>query len=122
VNGAKVGILEQTNQVGLSSFLEGKNGRSLEAKIGLEVLGNLTDKTLERELADEQVGRLLVTTNLTESDSSRTVSVGLLDSTSGRGTLTSGLGGELLTRSLSSGGLAGGLLGTGHFEIFYIEK
>ena len=25
------------------------------------------------------------------------------------------LGGELLTRSLSSGGLAGGLLGTGHY-------
>ena len=116
VNGTKVGILEQTNQVGLSGFLEGKNGRSLEAKIGLEVLGDLTDKTLERELADEQVGRLLVTTNLTASDSSWTVSVGLLDSSSGRGTLTSGLGGELLTRSLSSGGLAGGLLGTGHFD------
>jgi hypothetical protein len=119
VDGAKVGILEQTNQVSLSSFLEGQNGGSLETKIGLEVLGNLTDKSLERELADEQVGGLLVATDLTESDGSRTVSVGLLDSSSGRGTLTSGLGGELLTRSLSSGGLACGLLGAGHFDLIW---
>jgi hypothetical protein len=64
----------------------------------------------------------LVTTDLTESDGSRTVSVGLLDSSSGRGTLTSGLGGELLTRSLSSGGLACGLLGAGHFDLSICRK
>jgi len=31
----------------------------------LEVLGDFTNKTLERELADEQLGRLLVTPNFT---------------------------------------------------------
>jgi hypothetical protein len=116
VDSAKIGVLEKTNEVGLGGFLEGKDGRSLETKVGLEILGDLTDKTLERELADEQVGGLLVTTDLTESDGSRTVTVRLLDSSSGWGRLTSSLGGELLARSLSSGGLAGGLLGTGHFE------
>jgi hypothetical protein len=117
VDSAKVGVLEEANEVGLGGFLKGKNGRSLETKVGLEILCDLTDKTLERELADEQVGRLLVTTDLTESDGSRTVTVRLLDSSSGWGRLTSGLGGELFARSLSSGGLASGLLGTGHFEI-----
>ena len=47
----------------------------------LEVLSNLTDKTLERELADEQLGRLLVATNFTESDGTRPEAVRLLDTT-----------------------------------------
>jgi hypothetical protein len=51
----------------------------LETKVGFEVLGDLTDKALEWELADEQLCGFLVTTNLTESDGSWLVSVGLLD-------------------------------------------
>ena len=34
----------------------------------LEVLSDLTNETLEGELADEELGRLLVATDLTESD------------------------------------------------------
>ena len=56
VDGAQVGVLEEANEVGLSSLLEGKNGRALESKITLEVLGDLTHETLEGELANEQVG------------------------------------------------------------------
>lgn len=42
--------------------------------------------------------------------------MGLLD-TAGRGrTLTGSLGGQLLTRSLSSGRLTGSLLGTSHYD------
>jgi histone H3 len=55
----------------------------LESEIRLEILGNLTNQTLEGELSDEELGRLLVTTDLTESDGTRLISVGLLD-TSGR--------------------------------------
>jgi len=40
--------------------------------------------------------------------------MGLLHAPGGRGTLAGCLGGQLLARSLSSGGLTGGLLGTGH--------
>jgi hypothetical protein len=117
VDGAQVGVLEKTNEVSLGGLLESKNGGSLEAKVTLEILGDLTDKTLEGELADEQVRGLLVTTDLTESDGSGAVTVGLLDTSGGGGRLTSGLGGKLLTGSLSSGGLTGGLLGTSHFGI-----
>ncbi|KAL7426437.1 hypothetical protein ACHAXM_000457, partial [Skeletonema potamos] len=78
VDGAQVGVLEKTNEVSLGGLLESKNGGSLEAKVTLEILGDLTDKTLEGELADEQVRGLLVTTDLTESDGSGAVTVGLL--------------------------------------------
>ncbi|KAL7491500.1 hypothetical protein ACHAWT_001632 [Skeletonema menzelii] len=117
VDGTQVSVLEKTNEVSLGGLLEGKNGGSLEAEVTLEILSDLTDKTLEGELADEQVGGLLVTTDLTESDGSGAVTVGLLDTSSGGGGLTSGLGGELLTGGLSSGRLTGGLLGTSHFGI-----
>ena len=53
----------------------------------LEVLSDLTDETLEGELADEQLGGLLVATNFTESDGTRAEAVRLLDTT-GRGGLS----------------------------------
>lgn len=48
----------------------------------LEVLSNFTDETLEGELADEELSRLLVATNFTESDRSGTETMRLLDTTS----------------------------------------
>ena len=41
VDGSKIGILEESNEVGLSSLLEGKHSRGLETEVSLEVLGNL---------------------------------------------------------------------------------
>ena len=116
VDGAQVGVLEKTNKVGLASLLEGHDGGALEAEISLEVLGDLTDKTLEGQLADQKLSGFLVTTDLTESDGSRPVTVGLLDTSGGWCTLASGLGGQLLAGSLSSGRFTGGLLGTSHFR------
>jgi histone H3 len=145
VDGGEVGVLEERDEVGLGRLLEGEDGRRLEAEVGLEVLGDLTDETLEGELADEELGRpdesamfwlwglsppeegggrwgarlrlgysLLVATNLTESDGTGAVTVGLLDAAGGGGGLAGSLGGELLAGGLATGGLAGGLLGTGH--------
>ena len=114
VDGAQVGVLEETDQVGLAGLLEGHDGGALEAEVSLEVLGDLTDKTLEGQLADEKLSGLLVSSDLTESNSSWPVSVGLLDTSGGRGRFTGSLGGQLLPGSLSSSGLTGGLLGTSH--------
>ena len=116
MDGTQVGVLEQTNKVCLGGLLQGKDGRSLESKITLEILGNLTYKTLEGELADEKIGGLLVPTDLTKGNSSRSVTVGLLHTSGGGGGLTCCLGGELLTGGFASGGLTGGLLGTGHVD------
>ena len=116
VDGAQVGVLKQTNEVSLASLLKGHDGGRLESEIGLEVLGDLTDETLEGQFPDEELGRLLVTTDLTESDGTGSVPMGLLDSASGRGTLASSLGGQLFAGSFTSCGFTGGLLGTSHCE------
>ena len=115
MNGTQVGVLKESNEVGLGGFLKGEDGSRLESKVRLEVLGDLTDKALERGLADQEISGLLELADLTKSDGSRSVSVGLLDSSGGGGGLAGSLGGELLARSFSSSGLAGGLLGSGHF-------
>lgn len=68
VDGAEVGVLEEGDEVGLDGLLESTDGRGLEAQVGLEVLGNLTDQTLEGELPDQKLSGLLVATDLTQSD------------------------------------------------------
>jgi len=81
----------------------------------LVVLGDFTNETLERQLADQEFGRLLVATNFTESDGTRAEAVRLLDTTSsGHGRLTGLLGGKLLAGRLATSRLAGGLLLDGH--------
>ena len=107
VDGAQVGVLEETDQVSLASLLKCHDGRALETKIGLEILGDFTDKALEWQLADEELGALLVTTDLTESDGTGPVTMGLLHATGGWGALTGGLGSQLLPWSLSSGRFTG---------------
>lgn len=47
---------------------------------------------------------------------------GLLDPAGGRGGLVRGLGGEMIAVRLATGGLAGGLLGTGHCFLFEDEN
>jgi hypothetical protein len=115
VDCCQVRVLEQTDEVSLGGLLKSQNGRALETEIGLVVLGDLSNKALERKLADQELGALLVTSDLTKSDSSRSVSVGLLHTSSCRGGFAGCLGGELLARSFSSGGFTGSLLGSGHF-------
>jgi hypothetical protein len=109
VNGTQVGIFKESNEVGFGRLLKGQHGRSLETQIGFEILSNLTNQTLEGQLANQKIRRLLVPTNLTKSNSSGTVTMGLLDTSSGRSRFTCGLGGKLLTRSLASGGFTSGL-------------
>jgi hypothetical protein len=88
VNSSQVGVFEQRDEVSLSSFLESHNGGGLEAEISLndngeqrvsigviekksrrttnlEILSDFTNETLEREFANEEFGRLLVTSDFT---------------------------------------------------------
>jgi len=116
VNGTQVGVLEESNQVGLCGLLQSQDSSGLETEIGLEILGDLANETLEGSLADQEIGRLLVLADLSKSHGSGTVTVGLLDSSGSGGGLAGSLGGKLLAGSLSSGRLAGSLLGSGHGE------
>jgi len=73
VDGSQVGVLEQTHQVGLGSLLEGQHGAGLEPQVSLEVLGDLTHQPLEGQLADEQLGGLLVLPDLPQGNRSGSV-------------------------------------------------
>ena len=114
VDGAEVGVLEEADEVSLGRLLEGEDGGGLEPEVGLEVLGDLADEALEGELADEELGGLLVLADLTERDGTGPVPVRLLHAAGRRGGLARRLGGELLAGRLATGGLAGSLLRTGH--------
>ena len=95
VDGTQVGVLEQSNKVSFGSFLERQNSGGLETEIGLEVLSNLTNKTLEGSLADKEIGRLLVLADLTESNSSRAITVGFLYTSGSRCGLTGSLSNQI---------------------------
>ena len=99
VDGAQVGVFKQTDKVSLASFLKSHHSRALETQIGLEILGDFSHKTLEGQLADQQLGGFLVTTDLTKSDCTRPVSMRFLDSTGRRGALTGCFCGELFSWS-----------------------
>ena len=85
VDSTQVGVLKEADEVSLTGLLEGHNSRALESEVSLEILGNLSDKTLEGELADEKLSGLLVPSDLMEGNSSRPVPVWLLDSAGGKG-------------------------------------
>ena len=118
VDRAQVGVLEQTDEVRFRGLLKSHDGGRLESQIRLEVLRDLTDKTLEGQLSDEQFRRFLVPADLTKSDGTGLVSVRFLHSSCGWRTLASGLGSQLLSRGLATGRFACGLLGTSHFVDF----
>ncbi|CAH3169055.1 unnamed protein product, partial [Porites lobata] len=102
MDGAQVGVFKETNQVSFASFLKSHHSRALKTQVGLKILSDFSHKTLEGQLADEQLGRFLVPTDFTKSDSTRPVTMRFLDSSSGRRTLTSCLCGELFSWSFST--------------------
>ena len=121
VDGGEVGVFEETDEVSLGGFLEGKNGGALETEVVLELGGDLTDESLEGELADEELGGLLETSDLTESDGTRSEAVGLLDTTSSDDLLGSLLVGDVLAGSLATSVLACSVLCACHI-IFLFDK
>ena len=80
VDGAEVGVFEESNEVALGGFLEGQDGGGLESQVALELRGDFSHQSLERKLSDEEFSALLESSDFSESDGSRSESVGLLDS------------------------------------------
>jgi len=117
VDGAKIRVLEKTDQVSLGRFLKSSDGGGLKAKISLEILSDFTHQPLEGELANQKLGRFLVSPDFSEGDGTRAVTVRFLDASGGGGALPSGFGGQLLPWRLTSGRFSGGLLSTCHDSI-----
>lgn len=115
VNRAQVGILKQADQVAFASFLQSHDSGALESEISLEVLGNFSHESLERQLSDQQLSRLLVSSDFSQSNCSWSVSVRLLDTTSRGRALSCGLGCQLLSGSFTTGTLSCSLFCSCHF-------
>jgi len=118
VKAEKVRVLKKTNKVGLSSLLKSKDSRRSETKVVLEGRRNLTNKTLEGELADKEISGLLVSTDFTNSDGTGAVAVGLLHATGRGGGLAGLLGSEGSAGSLTTIRLSVGTLSAGHDEYY----
>ncbi|KAI5432213.1 hypothetical protein KIW84_036095 [Lathyrus oleraceus] len=116
MNGAKVSIFKQTNQISFSCFLKCRNGTALESEICFEILSDFSNQSLERELPDEKLGALLILPDLSQSNCSWTESVWLLHSSGRRSRFPSGFGRELFPWGFASGGFASSLFGTSHFD------
>ena len=114
VDGAEVGVLKQSDKIGLSSLLESQDSGRLESKVVLELRGDLANESLEGKLADQKFSALLKLPDLAERHSSGAVAVRLLHTTRNRRALSGSLGGQLLPGNLSSGGLPCSLLSSSH--------
>ena len=91
---AEVGILKQSNQVCFTGFLQGQDSGRLKTKIRLEVLSDFTHKALEWCLADQEVCGFLILANFAKGNSSRTIPMWLLDTSSGGSRLAGSLSEE----------------------------
>jgi len=117
VDGAEVGVFEEGNEVSLGGLLECEDGGGLESEVRLEFLGDLSHESLEGELSDEELSRLLVSSDLSESDGSRSISVGLLHATVLGGSLSGGLRANVLSGGLATlSMLSSGLLSSSHYN------
>lgn len=56
VDGAQVGVLKEGDEVRLDGLLQGTDGGGLEAEVGLEVLGDLTDLVAGAMVSKAAVG------------------------------------------------------------------
>ena len=120
VDGAEVGVLEEADHVSLRGLLESEDGAGLETELVSVLRGDLTDESLEGKFSDEELGALLETSDLTESDGTGSETVGFLDAVGGRlGLLGSSLVSDVLSWVLGAGMLAGSLLSAGHCFLFF---
>ena len=82
----------------------------------MEVHGDFSNESLERKLSNEELGRFLEATDVSEGNSSGSESVSSLDAdTSGGGGFTlGGLGSYALSGLFCAGSLSSGVLGASH--------
>ena len=117
MDGAEVGVLEETDHVGLGSLLEGKDGGGLEAEVVLELRGDFSDESLEWKFSNEEFSALLESSDFSESNCSWSESVWFLDTTSWLSGLLGLFVSNVLSWGLATGVLSCSLFGSCHFKL-----
>jgi len=80
MNGAEIGVFEESDQVSLGGFLESQNGRRLESGLGSNFVGDILNESLEGKFSDQKFGGFLELFDFSGGDGSRSEFVRLLDS------------------------------------------
>ena len=114
VDSTQVGVLKQGDQVCFNGFLQSTDSRGLESQVGLEVLSDFSDQSLEWQLSDQELSRFLESSDFSQCNGTWLISVRLLDTTSRWSGLSCSLRGQLLSWSLTTGRLSCCLLGSSH--------
>ena len=81
--GAEVGVLHQTDEVGLGCGLQSKDCRSLEADLLLEFPYDRSYQALEGQLPDQKLGRRLEPLDLSQGNRARAEAARTLDTAEG---------------------------------------
>lgn len=90
MDGAEVGILEETSEVALSSLLKGEEGGRLEAELSVNTVADGSDEALEGSLGEHEGSGLLVSLNLSDGNGSGSESSLCFHATFGGGGLLLG--------------------------------
>ncbi|KAF4359209.1 hypothetical protein F8388_005318 [Cannabis sativa] len=61
VDSTEISVFKKTDQVSFGSFLKSRHSTGLESKIGLEILSDFSNQSLEWKLADQKLGAFLAT-------------------------------------------------------------
>ena len=115
VDGAKVRVLKQADEVSFCGVLQREDCSGLETNVWLEILCDFSHETLKGKLPNEQVRGLLKLANLAQSDRPRTVSTRLLHATCCGCSLSSCLRRELFPGCFPASALSRCLLRASHW-------
>ena len=116
IDRAQNGFFEQADQVALTGFLQGHDCCALESQISLKNLSDFTDKSLERQISDQQLSWLLISSDFSQSDCSWSVSVRFFQTTSWGSALAGCLRCQLLSGSFTTSTLSCSLLRSCHLS------
>ncbi len=79
MNCTKIGILKKSYQISLTRLLQSHDSWGLESDVTFDLRRNLPDQSLKRKFSEKQLSRLLVSSDLSGSNSPWSKSVTLLD-------------------------------------------
>lgn len=122
MDGAEVGVFEETDHVGFGGFLESENGGGLESEIVLELRSDFSYKSLERKFSNEEFSALLESSDFPKGNCSWSESVGFLNSTTWLSSLLGLFVGDVLSWGLATGVLSCSLFSSCHFIFVCVIK
>lgn len=122
VDSTQVGVFKQGDQVSFDGFLQSTDSRRLESQVGLEVLSDFSNQSLERQLSDQKFSGLLESSDFSQGHGTWLISVRLLDTSGRRSGLSGSLGSQLLSWGLTTSRLSCCLLSSSHDKLITKKK